>query len=1051
MVCVFAEWFPVVRWLLKGGERIMGETSQGKPPSYSRLKNCIEHAAHLLPGQGPITAFVHHNTLHAFESLSFEKAVVKGGQIFDCHPFLPESRYRAKLDRGRFEESDLEAALKEELGHDAKEEMGTLGTRLELRLAMLLHPLLTGPTAELRWVVEETGALQSFRTEVSSHAKSKMVEGTRHWIMRNRQGRSSASNAAKGSFESITERLNLSLNDTSSEDWPESRWESICLKFLWVICRDGVARVDWQKELTLPSVSDRLPVMVREVTGIDVDQMVHDVLIRFCSSFLDQDFAVRSLPKRNESFLAAFQYIHRRPPMLTPQWLRKAIEEIVEITCPLQSIESSLAELNIEEAKQENFLSQTLLALRGFAGMIWQLETRGDRVARPIPKNSLVEYLAVRLVLEKWAVTDVAIQELDFQGPLKDLGALLHGRLIEHPISLEQCAFQIFQLAQLLGWQPEVLHGLGQSDWQQVVKEVLSFSSLERRRVYHLAFERRYREQTLNAVAAHGRTLAKNKKTDDADTRPTFQIVCCIDEREESFRRALEETDAQCETFGAAGFFAVAMNYRGAADAHFTPLCPVIIEPQHYVLEKPVYTKQEDDTTRRNRRRTIGTVTHQVHLGSRTFAGGWVSATLGAIASVPLVMRILFPRSTAQLRAAVGGFVKPPAETQLSLEREHVEPGKEEGHTGYSLDEMSVIVERLLRDIGLARNFSKIVIIAGHGSSSLNNPHEAAHDCGACGGGRGGPNARAFALMANHPLVRARIAARGLEIPKDTVFVGSYHNTCDESMTYYDLGQIPSSHAEAFSSARKTVEWARKLNAHERCRRFHSAAFDLDPEGALRHVEGRAEDLAQVRPEYGHATNALCFVGRRAWSRHLFCDRRAFLQSYDPAQDDEECSILTRILQAVIPVCGGINLEYFFSYVDPVGYGCGTKLPHNITSLLGVMNGPASDLRTGLPWQMVEIHEPVRLLFVIESTPEKILSILAKNPPLAQLVEGHWVRVATYDPAGGEMHLFRHGTFEPFTPSDLPLPVSTSSMAWYRGWRDHLGFSSIQPENGSSV
>ena len=153
-----------------------------------------------------------------------------------------------------------------------------------------------------------------------------------------------------------------------------------------------------------------------------------------------------------------------------------------------------------------------------------------------------------------------------------------------------------------------------------------------------------------------------------------------------------------------------------------------------------------------------------------------------------------------------------------------------------------------------------------------------------------------------------------------------------------------------------------------------SAPLTLTPEEARRHVEGRAEDLAQTRPEYGHATNAICIVGRRSRTRGLFLDRRAFLTSYDPTQDDAESTILTGLLRAVFPVCAGINLEYYFSYVDPTGYGCGTKLPHNITSLLGVMDGAASDLRTGLPWQMVEIHEPVRLLFVIETTPEAMLA-----------------------------------------------------------------------------
>ena len=84
-------------------------------------------------------------------------------------------------------------------------------------------------------------------------------------------------------------------------------------------------------------------------------------------------------------------------------------------------------------------------------------------------------------------------------------------------------------------------------------------------------------------------------------------------------------------------------------------------------------------------------------------------------------------------------------------------------------------------------------------------------------------------------------------------------------------------------------------------------------------------------------------------------DRAAF--------DRDVAQYLESVLGPALIVCSGINLEYLFCAVDPSGYGCGTKLPHNITSLLGVMDGHASDLRTGLPWQMVEIHEPVRQLW----------------------------------------------------------------------------------------
>src|SRR5690606_3404990 len=137
---------------------------------------------------------------------------------------------------------------------------------------------------------------------------------------------------------------------------------------------------------------------------------------------------------------------------------------------------------------------------------------------------------------------------------------------------------------------------------------------------------------------------------------------------------------------------------------------------------------------------------------------------------------------------------------------------------------------------------------------------------------------------------------------------------------------------------RRLIRQCCERNAHERCRRFQSASLTLDPHEARLHVEARSEDLAQPRPELGHATNAICLVGRRSRSRGLFADRRAFLASYDPTQDDAESTILGRILEAAFPVCAGINLEYFFSRVDPTGFGSGTKLPHNVTSLLGVMD-----------------------------------------------------------------------------------------------------------------
>ncbi len=386
----------------------------------------------------------------------------------------------------------------------------------------------------------------------------------------------------------------------------------------------------------------------------------------------------------------------------------------------------------------------------------------------------------MRLILEHQAILYVGEQNFRCNTSAREVLQRAEQRIVSRePISDDRRAFQIFQIAQVQGWHPDQLLKLSKLDWAMLIREVESFNGFERRRVLHEAYERRYRVQALDAFAVHSKRRkrlaakpasstgtetgkaghdngsgnrlatsgsAASEQVPPAKRRPAYQIVCCIDDREESFRRHLEEIDGDVETFGAAGFFAVVMYYRGAADAYFKPLCPVIVTPQHYVTEDVGYTFEGVNRQRASSRERLGRFTHQVHTRSRSFVGGIFTGVFGSLATFPLVARVLFPRLTAQIRRRFGQLLQPPPVTQLQLERYEPDPGDSNGHVGYTLDEMTGIVQRLLQDIGLTKSedFSRLFIVCGHGSASLNNPHESAYCCGACAGKRGGPNARSF-------------------------------------------------------------------------------------------------------------------------------------------------------------------------------------------------------------------------------------------------------------------------------------------------------------------
>ena len=577
------------------------------------LQHVIEHAGHLLPAQGPITVFVHHNTLHAFEDLPFDEGVKAGSRIFGCHPYLPEDRYRQELASGRIRVADLAAVLVEDLGDRADMLIGSLGTRYHLRLAMLQYPLRLGPPEELRWFIAETDALTRVRGDVSTEMRERLIDETRHWVMRDVRNPppadqpTSDSPAAHrghgGGHREVIADLLQRFGESSIERWNESTWETLSLQALWRACREGVHGVE--PTVPPPTETVRHRDWLLAATGEDSDLLVNELLIRFSAAFFDQGLARWTLPHRDDGFFRAFCTLYRQSGGPPDQWLQGLSQELARLESeghgPLQSIHESLQLLGVAESEWNEFVSATLLSLRGWAGMIRQMELRADRVRFPAPPGSVIEFLAVRLILERLAVTHLAARGLHFAGPLSELRDVARGRIAKpSALSVDQRAFLLFQLAQSRGWSTPALLQMPKEVWSLLVQEIEQFSSLERRRVFHLAYERRFRTQTLDALSIHaGRPSGRVPS-------PQFQAVFCLDEREESLRRHLEEIAPQTETFGAAGFFSVAMYYRGVADAHFVPLCPIVIRPQHWIVEDVVSSQTETHQRRAKTRQAIG-------------------------------------------------------------------------------------------------------------------------------------------------------------------------------------------------------------------------------------------------------------------------------------------------------------------------------------------------------------------------------------------------------------------------------------------------------------
>lgn len=517
------------------------------------------------------------------------------------------------------------------------------------------------------------------------------------------------------------------------------------------------------------------------------------------------------------------------------------------------------------------------------------------------------------------------------------------------------------------------------------------------------AFEWSYFDGVLSGIQYSAKQPVHPKKT-------SFQGLFCIDDREYSLRRHIEALQPSAETFGTPGYFGVEFYFQPENGKFLTLACPANIDPNYIIKEE-------------NRKKSVKKDLHFHQSTHNALLGGLISGTLGFWSAMKLFFN-LFKPSIGPLTVHSFDHVDKHANLQVDSN------GKtQDGRSfGFTPTEMADRVEKVLRSIGLTKDFAPIVYLVGHGGSSVNNPYYAGYDCGACAGRPGAVNARAFAYMANKKEVRNILQERGMTIPDTTYFLGAMHDTTRDEIEFYKEEKLPKELQALHQQNKSVFKEALTLNARERSYRFEKISNTASLTNIHRKVKNRSLSLFEPRPEWNHTDNALCIVGRKSLYDHLYLDKRPFINSYDYTQD-ESGELLYTILRAAIPVCGGINLEYYFSRVDQVKLGAGTKLPHNEVGLFGLNTGVDGDLRTGLPSQMIEIHDPVRILFVIEHYPEIIDKVIANDKSLKEWVYNEWVLLTAIHPETKKTYRFTEGSFTAYSPLNTTLKEMTDQQS----------------------
>jgi uncharacterized protein YbcC (UPF0753/DUF2309 family) len=446
---------------------------------------------------------------------------------------------------------------------------------------------------------------------------------------------------------------------------------------------------------------------------------------------------------------------------------------------------------------------------------------------------------------------------------------------------------------------------------------------------------------------------------DRKEKKPKIQFAFCIDVRSELVRSKIENQDCY-ETFGVAGFFCIPVRIKNTTSSECYDSCPVLLKSNHTIVES-FHAKHI---------RIVQDVKKLYQALKYTFTTSFsLVETLGFLSGISMLFRTLFPTKTTALKNKFLNFSNTESPSTLSIDDD------------VSVDAQCLYAKNLLAMMGLTENFSEIIVLCGHKSSTENNAYGSSLDCGACGGRSGDKNARIMAIILNKPHVREYLATEGIIIPDATTFVAALHDTTTNTLSLCENVNHAIQHL------------------------FDEATDNLQAQNNA----SKSADWAETRPEWGLARNASFIVAPRALTKDANLEGRSFLNSYD-WEKDSDGSILESILLGPMVVGQWINSQYLFSLLNTIAYGSGSKVTHNITGKIGIMQGNASDLMTGLPVQSLlltdkdEHHQALRLSSIIMAPRNRVVAIIKTHLTLENLVSNEWIHLFCIDPENKQQY-----------------------------------------------